>query len=232
MQSTPCSSWEVFLSPTVSCDLPARFISSDGLPSVEGIDYGFVHWFHQASWRIPVILQCCFAIPAGVTAYFLPDTPRWYYARNKLDQGDATLCQLYDQPLDSDTVQYTKRQIMTAIEIELEANESISWRQFLTFGLVDTTKLKIIRRLCICFWLPMVSIWHLFSTRTALTLNQLGEWMGISLLAYFAPVILKGIGTSEGTIAVLSGVLTTCMFLGTIPLYWYVELHLKSYPVA
>lgn len=47
--------------------------------------------------------------------------------------------------------------------------------------------------------------------------------MGISLLAYFAPVILKGIGTSEGTIAVLSGVLTTCMFLGTIPLYWYVK---------
>lgn len=52
---------------------------------------------------------------------------------------------------------------MTAIEIELEANESISWSQFLTFGLVDTTKLKIIRRLCICFWLPMVggSSFHL-----------------------------------------------------------------------
>lgn len=46
--------------------------------------------------------------------------------------------------------------------------------------------------------------------------------MGISMLAYFAPVILSGIGTSPGNVAVISGVLTTCMFLGTIPLYWCV----------
>ena len=56
-----------------------------------------------------------------------------------------------------------------------------------------------------------------------LTIAQLGEWMGVSLLAYFAPVILQGIGTSEVVLEVLSGVLTTCMFLGTIPLYWCVS---------
>lgn len=44
--------------------------------------------------------------------------------------------------------------------------------------------------------------------------------MGVSLLAYFAPVILQGIGIAPGTIAVISGVLATCMFLGTIPVYW------------
>lgn len=103
-----------------------------------------------------MILQCCFAIPAGVTMYFLPDTPRWYYARNRLDEGDAALCRLYDEDLSSEAVSETKRQIMTAIEIELEANASISCRQFLTMGFVDQTRLKIIRRLVICFWLPMV----------------------------------------------------------------------------
>ena len=122
-----------------------------------GIDYGFVHWFSQASWRIPVILQCCFAIPAGVIMWFLPDTPRWYYARNRHEEGDATLAQLYDEDVNSAAVQETKRHILTAIEIELEANSMIRLRDFLALGVVDKTKLKIIRRLMICFWLPMVS---------------------------------------------------------------------------
>ena len=59
---------------------------------------------------------------------------------------------------------------MTAIEVELEASASINWKQFLTMGFVDHTELKIIRRLVMCFWIPMF-----------------GEWMGVSLLAYFAP---------------------------------------------
>lgn len=47
--------------------------------------------------------------------------------------------------------------------------------------------------------------------------------MGVSLIAYFAPVILQGVGVSPSLNAVLSGVLTTFFFLGTIPLYWYVQ---------
>lgn len=127
------------------------------LTSVQGIDYGFVHWDHQASWRIPIILQCAFAIPAGLVAFFLPDTPRWYYARNRNAEGDATLSQLYDEPVDSEAVQETRRGIMANIEVELEANASLSWQQFLAMGFVDHTSLKIIRRLIICFWIPMVS---------------------------------------------------------------------------
>lgn len=89
--------------------------------------------------------------------FFLPDTPRWYYARNRIEEGDAALSQLNDEDINSEAVQETKNQIMNAINIELEANESISWQQFLTMGFVDTTRLKIVRRLIICFWLPMVS---------------------------------------------------------------------------
>jgi hypothetical protein len=46
--------------------------------------------------------------------------------------------------------------------------------------------------------------------------------MGISLLAYFAPVILTEIGVSPLLVSILSGVLTTLFFLGTVPLYWCV----------
>ena len=89
--------------------------------------------------------------------WFLPDTPRWYYARGRIDEGDAALAQLADEDIDSPSVQETKKHIMTAIEIEGEANASINWKMFLTFGIIDETQLKTIRRLMICFWLPMVS---------------------------------------------------------------------------
>lgn len=46
---------------------------------------------------------------------------------------------------------------MAAIEVELEANASLPWKQFLGLGFIDHAKLKIVRRLVICFWLPVVS---------------------------------------------------------------------------
>jgi hypothetical protein len=101
--------------------------------------------------------------------WFLPDTPRWYFARNRPDEGDAVLSQLYDCPVDSPKVQQTKREILAAIDAELEANESLHWKQFITLGVIDKTPMKIIRRIMICFWLPMIR-----------------EWMGSSLMAYYS----------------------------------------------
>lgn len=101
--------------------------------------------------------------------YFLPDTPRWYFCRNRSDEGDAVLCRLYDLPLESQIVQRTKLEILAAIDAELEANNSLHWKQFLTLGIVDKTELRIVRRISLCFWLPVIR-----------------EWMGSSLMAYFS----------------------------------------------
>lgn len=140
-----------------------------GVPLAYWIDYGFTKMYTQASWRVPIIFQCIFASFSGGVMWFLPDTPRWYYARNRWEEGDAVLAQLNDAPVDSDSVQRTRGEILAAIEAELEANSSLHWKQFLTMGVVDTTRMKIIKRLCICFWLPMIR-----------------EWMGSSLIAYYS----------------------------------------------
>lgn len=109
-----------------------------------------------------------------------PDTPRWYYARNRFEEGDAILARLNETDVDHAKVQDTRREILANIEAELEANSSLKWRDFLTSGIVDKTRMKIIRRLCMCFWLPMIR-----------------EWMGSSLIAYYSkmmvPVFLEPI---------------------------------------
>lgn len=84
--------------------------------------------------------------------WFFPDTPRWYYAKGRPEQGDDALCRLTDLPLDHPKVQQTRREIFVAMEAELEAKSSLKWTQFLTSGITDKTPLRIVRRLCICFW--------------------------------------------------------------------------------
>lgn len=123
-------------------------------------------------------MQCFFAISAGTIFWFLPDTPRWYYARGRIAEGDAALSQLNDADVSSEAVQNTKKHIMTAIEIEVEANASLHWYQFLGLGIVDNTKLKTIRRLMICFWLPMVS-WSprtIYSVGRSTRANRFADW--------------------------------------------------------
>ncbi|KAF2636797.1 MFS transporter [Massarina eburnea CBS 473.64] len=176
-----------------------------GVPLAYWIDFGFTKMYTQASWRVPVIFQCIFAISSGGAMWFLPDTPRWYYARNRWEEGDAVLARLNDAPVDSEQVQKTRTEILTAIEAELEANSSLHWKQFLTMGIIDNTRMKIIRRLCICFWLPM-----------------LREWMGSSLIAYYSSIILSSV-TQPNLVSLIAGVLNTFFALGCFPLIFTIE---------
>ena len=127
-----------------------------GVPIAYWVDFGFTKMQNQASWRVPIIFQCIFAIVSGGTMYFLPDTPRWYYARNRWEEGDAALAQLNDTNIESEKVQNTKREILLSIEVELKANSTLDWKDFLTMDIVDKTRIKVIRRICMCFWLPFI----------------------------------------------------------------------------
>ncbi|KAF2242351.1 MFS transporter [Trematosphaeria pertusa] len=195
-----------------------------GVPLAYWIDYGFTKMDNQASWRVPIIFQCLFAFFSGGTMWFLPgmlmqlpgvlhpamadervDTPRWYYARNRWEEGNDVLAQLNDAPVESENVQRTRREILAAIEAELEANSSLHWKQFLTMGITDSTRMKIIRRLCMCFWLPMIR-----------------EWMGSSLIAYYSSIILSSV-TEPRLVSLIAGVLNTFFALGCVPLYSTIE---------
>jgi hypothetical protein len=79
--------------------------------------------------------------------------------KNSIEEGDSVLCRLHDKPLDDPQVQETKREILAAMESELEANKSLRWTQFLTMGIVDRSPLRIARRLSMCFWITFIREW-------------------------------------------------------------------------
>ncbi|CRG87006.1 hypothetical protein PISL3812_04019 [Talaromyces islandicus] len=94
-----------------------------GVPLAYWIDYGFTKMYTQASWRVPTTLQCILTIIGGRLMIFMPNTPRWYNAKMRIEEGDSTLCRLHDEPLDNPVVQQAKREILAVIESELEANK-------------------------------------------------------------------------------------------------------------
>lgn len=113
------------------------------------------------------------------------------------------LARLNNAPVDSPQVQQTRLKILTAIEAELEANAR---KQFITLGIVDQTPVRIIRRLSICFWMPMIR-----------------EWMGSSLMAYYSSVNLSQVGAKPSLVSILAGVLIIFFALGCVSLYYTVE---------
>ncbi|RFU25408.1 hypothetical protein B7463_g10928, partial [Scytalidium lignicola] len=177
-----------------------------GVPIAYWIDYGFTKMDNQASWRVPIALQCIFAIASGFCMIFLPDTPRWYYAKNRIEEGDAALCRLFDRPIDDSEVQKIKQEIFALIQIELEANSSLRWQQFLTLGIIDKTPLRVVRRLSMCFWITFIR-----------------EWMGINVVVYYSTIILGDTGITPELVTLLAGVMNTFFALGTVPLYFTIE---------
>lgn len=77
----------------------------------------------------------------------LPDTPRWYYAKGRIEDGDKVVCALFDAEVDDIRVQDMKQSILASIRLE-EQDEH-------TFNLLhliwDTSDLRVGRRIRISF---------------------------------------------------------------------------------
>lgn len=53
---------------------------------------GFAHG--QVVWRLPVALQMVISLLSIALLIPLPDTPRWYYAKKRNEDGDEVLGRL------------------------------------------------------------------------------------------------------------------------------------------
>jgi hypothetical protein len=104
---------------------------------------------NQVSWRFPIGFQAFFAVLSGLVMCFLPDTPRWYYAKGREAEGDDVLSKLHDKPLDHPDVQQMKQEIMGTIKLETESEEDKKFGILTLFW--DNTDLRVGRRIRIAF---------------------------------------------------------------------------------
>jgi hypothetical protein len=78
----------------------------------------------------------------------LPDTPRWYYARGRIAEGDETTSRLIDCDIDDERVIHMRNAILSSIALE----ESSPERPFQVTDLFwDRSDLRVGRRIRISF---------------------------------------------------------------------------------
>lgn len=112
--------------PEVSYQL-ALLIS--GVALAYWVDLGFVQGLdrHPWLWRIPLALQSCFAIFSAVLLFYLPDTPRWYYATGRMEKGDRILARLHSLPVEHEQVQLVREEILSTLREEDEDGGKMNW---------------------------------------------------------------------------------------------------------
>lgn len=143
-----------------------------------------------------------FVLCSGSALLLLPDTPRWYYAKDRYEEGDRILCRLWDREISDPEVQAMKTSILAAIKLE-----DMEKSDFNPMWLVwDTSNLRIGRRI-----------------RIACLLMAVQQMMGINMVVFYLVLILAQLNLSTFLTSILAGVVTTFFAISTIPLVFTIE---------
>ncbi|KAI9775369.1 MAG: hypothetical protein M1835_005853 [Candelina submexicana] len=94
------------------------------------IDFGMVFAHSQAVWRFPVAFQIVFSIGSTAVLWPLPDTPRWYYARGRISEGDSVLERLFTTAISDPGCRQAKLDIFASLELEQSGAAGLRLKDF------------------------------------------------------------------------------------------------------
>lgn len=147
-----------------------QFCITIGLLLASCIDYGTQKYTTSASYRIPIGLQMLWALILGTGLFFLPESPRYFVKRGKIDRAAEVLGRLRGQPRDSEFVQTELAEIVANHEYELQivpqGSYISSWANCFKGSLWDQKS-------------------NLRRTILGTSLQMMQQWTGINFIFYF-----------------------------------------------
>lgn len=150
--------------------------------------------------RLPIGLQCASALVSGAGIYLLPDTPRWYFARGRNEEGLQVLSRLYDRPVEDEDVQEMMGSILISIKLEETDEHKFNWMHLFW----DRSDLAVGRRVRISFLLlsvqqmmgehplPMMFLGSNLSRDQLVSLLQHGDLLTSWLVAFPVSIVGRG----------------------------------------
>ncbi|KAK5266001.1 hypothetical protein LTR99_004812 [Exophiala xenobiotica] len=160
-----------------------------------------------SAYRIPIAIQFAWALILAGGLMTLPDSPRYFVKRGKLEQATIALAKLRGQPRESEYVQVELSEIVANEEYERaiipEAGWFSSWAN--------------------CF---KGSVWQSKSNlrRTILgtSLQMMQQWTGVNFIFYYSTPFLQSTGAIDNTF--LISLIFTLVNVCSTPLsFWTVE---------
>lgn len=147
-----------------------QFCVTVGLLLASAIDYGTQDRNDTGSYRIPIAIQMLWALILGTGLFILPESPRYYVKKGKLDLAAKVLARLRGQAIESDYIQDELAEIIANHEYELsvvpQAGYWSSWGACFSGSLWKSSS-------------------NLRRTILGTSLQMMQQWTGVNFVFYF-----------------------------------------------
>ncbi|KAI2463438.1 general substrate transporter [Annulohypoxylon bovei var. microspora] len=184
-----------------------QFCVTVGLLLASAIDYATQDRTDSGSYRIPIAIQMLWAIILGTGLFFLPESPRYFVKKGKLDLAAGVLSRLRGQAIESNYIQDELAEIIANHEYELSVvPQGGYWSSWMT-----------------CFSGSIFkSSSNLRRTVLGTSLQMMQQWTGVNFVFYFGTTFFKQLGTIDNPF--LISLITTLVNVFSTPIsFWSME---------
>ncbi|GAM83807.1 hypothetical protein ANO11243_017970 [Dothideomycetidae sp. 11243] len=169
------------------------------------VTYATEHRTDSGSYRIPMGIQLLWGLILGVGLCFLPESPRYFVKRGRIDKATAALVSLRSQPADSHYVQNELAEIIANHEYEMSlippGNWFKSWAHCFTGSVFNPGS-------------------NLRRTILGTALQMFQQWTGVNFIFYFGTQFFSDLITDPFAIQITAN---TVNVIGTPPALWAIE---------
>jgi sugar porter (SP) family MFS transporter len=132
------------------------------------------------SYRIPIAVQFLWALILGTGLALLPESPRYFVKKGKLDRAAKALARVRGQPVDSEYIQDELAEIIANHEYEMsilpQTSYLGSWKQCFTGKITSPSS-------------------NLRRTTLGILMQMMQQLTGINFIFYFGTVFFQQLGT-------------------------------------
>jgi len=184
-----------------------QFCITIGLLLASCVDYGTQNRTDSGSYRIPIGLQMLWAFILGTGLLLLPESPRYFVKKGKIDSAVEVLARVRGQPRDSEYIQQELAEIVANHEYEMkvipQSGYFSSWANCFKGSLFKSSS-------------------NLRRTILGTSLQMMQQWTGVNFVFYFGTTFFQSLGTIPDPF--LIGLITTLVNVCSTPIsFWTVE---------
>ena len=181
-----------------------QFCITIGIMLASIVDYAVRNRTNTGAYRIPIGIQFAWGLILGGGLLFLPDSPRFFIKRGRVEKARQALCKLRGQPPESEYVEAELAEIIANEEYERSLIPAGSWLN----GWMNCFRGSVFK-----------SNSNLRKTILGTSLQMMQQWTGVNFIFYYSTPFLASTGAISNTF--LISLIFTLVNVCSTPISFY-----------